>query len=61
MGAGGKLYYSEGEHQWISLSKMAILKPREREKQTVNRSDKGFLFELGGSKSCIWRNVPQCN
>ncbi len=25
---------------------MAILKLREREKQTVNRSDKGFLFEL---------------
>lgn len=26
---------------------MAILKLREGEKQTVNRSDKGFLFELG--------------
>lgn len=26
---------------------MAILKLREREKQTANRSDKDFLFELG--------------
>ena len=26
---------------------MAILKLKEREKQTVNRSDKSFLFELG--------------
>lgn len=33
-----------------------------REKQTVERSDKGFfVFEMGGNKSCIWRNVPHCN